>query len=235
MSAASQSRPLRADAARNRQLLLDAAAMIFAEHGMQASVAQIARQAGIAKGTVFRHFPTKDDLVAAIVCDQLDYLSAAGTALSDAADPTAALLEFMTSVVELQTRDRSLCQAAVGIFQDNQEIQACADRLTKITEILTERARLQGGIRGDVTGQDVILLLRGVYQAAAPLSDRQPTLWRRFLAVVFEGLRSPAAYPLPLPAPDLFRSPLGDGQSPPGARAPSSLQIRDDRGNSEEP
>ncbi|EIV94599.1 TetR/AcrR family transcriptional regulator [Frankia sp. QA3] len=218
MSAASQSRRLRADAARNRRLLLDAAAVVFAEHGTQASITQIAGQAGVAKGTVFRHFPTKDDLVAAIVCDQLDYLSAAGTALSEAADPTAALLEFMTSVVELQTHDRSLCQAAIGIFHDNLEIQAAADRLTEITEVLTERAQLQGGIRGDVTGQDVVLLLRGVYQAAAPLSDHQPTLWRRYLAVVFEGLRSPAAHPLPLPAPDLFRSPVGDGHPPPAGR-----------------
>lgn len=205
MSAEPQSRRLRADAIRNRRLLLDAAAEVFAEHGTQASIEQIARRAGVAKGTVFRHFPVKDDLIAAIVCDQLDYLSAAGTALSEDADPTAALLEFMTSVVELQTRDRSVCQAALGIFPDNQEIRAAAGRLTQVTGVLTRRAQLQGGIRDDATGEDVVLLLRGVYQAAAPLYDSQPTLWRRFLAVVFEGLRSPAKRPLPLPAPDLTR------------------------------
>ncbi|CUU59029.1 DNA-binding transcriptional regulator, AcrR family [Parafrankia irregularis] len=207
MSAASEPPGLRADAARNRRLLLDAAATVFAEHGTQASIAQIAQQAGVAKGTVFRHFPTKDDLVAAIICDQLDLLAAVGTRLSEAADPTAALFEFMTTAVDLQSRDRSLCQASGEAFADNRAVQAAADRLTEIAEVLTARAQAQQGIRDDVTGQDVILLLRGIYQAAAPLCDHQPTLWRRYLALVFEGLRSPATQPLPLPAPDLFSSP----------------------------
>ena len=65
-------RPLRADAARNRALLLAAAADEFAERGLDASVADIARRAGVGKGTVFRHFPTKDDLIAAIVLDRIE-------------------------------------------------------------------------------------------------------------------------------------------------------------------
>ncbi|WP_261570930.1 TetR/AcrR family transcriptional regulator [Frankia gtarii] len=88
MTAGTQPRRLRADAARNRRLLLDTAAATFAECGTEVSIAEIARRAGTGKGTVFRHFANKDELIAAIVCDQLDRLSAAGTALLEAVDPT---------------------------------------------------------------------------------------------------------------------------------------------------
>ena len=88
-------RPLRADAARNRALLLAAAADEFAEHGLEASVADIARRAGVGKGTVFRHFPTKDDLIAAIVLDRIEDLRASGERLLTADDPGDALLEFL--------------------------------------------------------------------------------------------------------------------------------------------
>src|SRR4029453_8247703 len=89
-------RALRADAARNRSLLLAAATEEFAAHGMDASVADIARRAGVGKGTVFRHFPTKDDLLAAIVLDRIEGLTAEGRRLHEAADAGAALLEFLT-------------------------------------------------------------------------------------------------------------------------------------------
>lgn len=199
MTAETQPRRLRADAARNRRLLLDAAAATFAEYGTEVSIAEIARRAGIGKGTVFRHFANKDELIAAIFCDQLDRLSAAGTALLEAIDPTSALLEFMTLGVELQSRDRSVCEAGVGGGGDP-GIQAATDRLFRTAEALTERARRQGGIRDDVTGQDIILLLRGAYQAAAPLAHAVPELWRRYLAVIVDGLLSTAAAPLPHPA-----------------------------------
>jgi len=201
MTATSQPRRLRADAARNRKLLLDAAAAAFAEQGTEVSIAEIAQRAGIGKGTVFRHFPAKENLIAAIIRARLDELSEAGAALLDAADPTAALTEFMRLGAELQARDHSVCQAAIGLIHDDAEAQAAADRLTRTAEALTERAQRHGGIRDDVTGQDIILLLRGAYQAAAPLAHAAPELWRRYLAVVIDGLRPAAAQPLPGPVP----------------------------------
>jgi AcrR family transcriptional regulator len=78
----------------NRELLL-AAADEFAERGLDASVADIARRAGVGKGTVFRHFATKDDLISAIVLDRLNALNTVGERLLEAADPGAALLEFL--------------------------------------------------------------------------------------------------------------------------------------------
>ncbi|SNQ51344.1 Transcriptional regulator [Frankia canadensis] len=218
MATAAQPRRLRADAARNRRLLLDTAATAFAEQGIEVSIAEIAQRAGVGKGTVFRHFPTKEDLIAAIVGDQLDYLSDAGDALLESADPTAALIEFMTLGVDLQARDRSVCQIAIGVVHNDPEIKAAADRLGRTATALTERAREHGGIRDDVTGQDVLLLLRGAYQAAAPLAHVAPELGRRYLAVIVAGLR-PATSPLPGPIPgpslsiDTMRTEVEDGDS----------------------
>jgi AcrR family transcriptional regulator len=192
---------LRADAAHNRRALLDAAAATFAEQGMDASIAQIAARAGIGKGTVFRHFATKRQLVAAILGDQLDELAAAGAALLDAADPESALLEFMATGVGMQARDRSFCQAATGVVRSDPEVRAASTRLSEVAEALTDRARRQGTVRGDITGHDIVLLLGAACQAAAPIGDVAPGLWRRYLSVIFDGLRPEAAHPLPHPAP----------------------------------
>jgi AcrR family transcriptional regulator len=201
MTATSPPERLRADAAHNRRALLNAAAATFAEQGMDASIAQIAARAGIGKGTVFRHFATKGQLVAAIFCDQLDELTSIGTALLDAADPAAALSDFMTAGVELQTRDRSFCQAANGVARTDPAVRAASARLSRTAEALTDRARRQGTVRDDVTGADIVLLLGAACQAAAPVAAAAPELWRRYLALIIDGLRPEAAHPLPHPAP----------------------------------
>ncbi|WP_241778866.1 TetR/AcrR family transcriptional regulator [Streptomyces sp. AcH 505] len=196
-----QPRPLRADAVRNRRLLLDAAAGAFAEHGVEASIAQIAARAGVGKGTVFRHFATKEQLVAAILADHLDTFAASSTALLDADDPTAALLEFMTSGVERMSADRSFCQVTTEMVRGEPQVRAASERLARVAEALTDRARRQGAVRDDVTGHDVVVLISAAYQVTAPMQSVDPGLWRRYLALIFDGLRSEAAHPLPHPAP----------------------------------
>src|SRR3982074_532151 len=101
MTNSSAARLPRADAVRNRHLLLSAASEAFAEQGTDVSIAEIAQRAGIGKGTVFRHFATKEDLIAVIMGEMIDSLVTVGLGLSDAADPAAALLQFMTTAIEL--------------------------------------------------------------------------------------------------------------------------------------
>jgi AcrR family transcriptional regulator len=194
-------RPPRSDAVRNRQLLLNAAAEAFAEQGTEVSIAEIAQRAGIGKGTVFRHFATKEELIAAIMGEMLDSLITIGAGLSDAADPAAALLEFMTTGIELLARDRGFCEVVGRPSLQHPDVRAGIDRLCEVVELLTDRARLQGVIRQDVTGQDVVLLLGGVHHTAAPLADDQPQLWRRYLSLVFDGIRAQTTQPLPHPSP----------------------------------
>ncbi|MEV0713481.1 helix-turn-helix domain-containing protein [Asanoa sp. NPDC050611] len=194
-------RPLRADAARNRRSLLAAAADEFAERGLDASVADIARRAGVGKGTVFRHFATKDDLLAAIVIDRIDALDAIGQRLLSAPDAGAALLEFLTAAAhQRQQRDLSFLQEAGDI---SAEVTQTRTRMFDTVEKLVERAREHGAIRTDVTGADVILLMCAPNYVVSYVPNAPPDLWQRYLAIIFDGLRPAAAHPLPYPAPDL--------------------------------
>jgi hypothetical protein len=81
------------------------------------------------------------------------------------------------------------------------------NRLCEAVETLTDRARRQGTIHQDITGQDIVLLLAGVRQTAAPLAETQPQLWRRYLALAFDGIRTQTASPLPHPLPQRLEFP----------------------------
>ncbi|MBM0225603.1 MULTISPECIES: TetR/AcrR family transcriptional regulator [Micromonospora] len=192
-------RPLRADAARNRRLLLAAAADEFAERGLDASVADIARRAGVGKGTVFRHFATKDDLIAAIVLDRIDALNAAGERLLEAADPGAALLEFLTVAAhQRQQRDLSFLQEAGELTEEVTKVRA---QMFHTVHRLVDRAREHGAVRADVTGADVILLMCAPNYVTSYVPGASPDLWQRYLAIIFDGLRPEGAHPLPHPPP----------------------------------
>ncbi|GGP39320.1 TetR/AcrR family transcriptional regulator [Saccharothrix coeruleofusca] len=194
-----RTRPLRADAARNRESLLAAAAEEFAEHGLDASIADIARRAGIGKGTVFRHFPTKDDLLAAIVLDRIGTLNDVGGQLLTAADPGAALLEFLTFAARQQRQfDMSFLQEVGDI---NPEVIAAREEMFRTVGALVDRAREHGAVRDDITGTDVVLLMCAPKHVTSYLSDPPPDLWQRYLAIIFDGLRPQGAHPLPHPSP----------------------------------
>jgi AcrR family transcriptional regulator len=194
-------RPLRADAVRNRRLLLAAAADEFAEHGLDASVADIARRAGIGKGTVFRHFATKDELIAAILIDRMDALSAIGERHLDAVDAGAALHEFLTAAAQ-QRQERDLSFLAEA-SESMQEVTRARDRMMATLDRLVERACERGAVRSDITGTDVFLLMCAPNYIAGYVRDASPDLWRRYLAVIFDGLRPEGARTLPTGPPQL--------------------------------
>src|ERR1700758_2836739 len=111
MEKASAPRPLRADAERNRRRILDAAEAVFGERGLDVGVAEIAEAAGVGRGTLFRNFASKEDLIAAIVADVLGSIGPRGEALLDAPDPTDALFEFLAEIAGRQQMDRALVGA----------------------------------------------------------------------------------------------------------------------------
>ncbi|CAN5648951.1 TetR/AcrR family transcriptional regulator [soil metagenome] len=194
-------RPLRADAARNRELLLAAAEDEFAEHGLFASVADIARRAGVAKGTVFRHFATKEDLIASIVVGHLATLTAVARRLDDSPDPEAALLEFLTVAADHRRQhDLTFLQS---VSQGDSRVTEVRDELFASIALLVDRARESGAIRSDVTATDVFLLMCAPVHVVENLADPAPDLWQRYLAIIFDGLRPEGAHPLPQPAPSL--------------------------------
>ena len=192
-------RPLRADASRNRELLLAAAEEEFAERGPAASVADIARRAGVAKGTVFRHFATKEDLIASIVGEHLVVLANEARRQANSPDPGAALLEFLTvAAAQRQQHDLTFLQS---VSEGDSRVTELRDELFACVERLVDAAREAGAVRSDVTGTDVFLLMCAPIHVVENLSDPPPDLWRRYLAIIFDGLRPQGAHPLPQPAP----------------------------------
>lgn len=192
---------VRADAARNRESLLAAAEQEFAERGLSASVADIARRAGVAKGTVFRHFATKEDLIASIVCAHIATLTKAARRLSDAADPGTALLEFLTIAADQrQQHDLTFLQSA---SESDPRVSVVRDELHSALGTLVGRAHQSGAIRSDVTETDVFLLMCAPVHVVENLAAPKPLLWKRYLAIIFDGLRPEGAHPLPQPAPEL--------------------------------
>lgn len=186
---------------RNRRLLLEAATAAFAEHGVEVSMGEIAQRAGVAKGTVFRHFATKEDLLAAITLQLLDQLIHSANRLLETDDAAEALREFMTAGVEVLVADRAFCEVIGRPSLQHAEVPDAIERLCDAVEALTARAREQGAVRSDITGTDIVLLLGGIHQTAAPLLDAQPQVWRRYLELALDGLCSADARPLPHPPP----------------------------------
>lgn len=187
----------RADTVRNRRLLLQAATAAFAEHGMEASMGEIAQRAGLAKGTVFRHFASKDDLLAAIMLQMLDRLIGAAERLLEADDAAAALGEFMAAGIEELAADRAFCEVIGRPSLQHSGVRTAIGHLCDAAEALTARAREQGTVRSDITGTDIVLLLGGIHQTAAPLLAEQPQAWRRYLELVLDGLRTTNTHTLP--------------------------------------
>ena len=194
-----ETRPLRADAERNRRLLLDAAAQVFAERGLEASTAEIARRAGVGQGTVFRRFPTKDDLVAAIVVDRLEDITAKAEALTAHPPGGGAVLAFMSEFIQVHVRERGLIEAVAGTRAlADPGVQEAHGRLMDELEAMVEADRAVGHVREDLGAFDVMMLSKAVAAACDPLVSM--TGWKRYLAVVAAGLR-PAADKLPGRAP----------------------------------
>jgi len=198
-------RPPRADAARNRELILAAAEVEFATRGASAAVADITRRAGVAKGTFFRHFATKDDLITAVVEPHMVALVTVAEERLIADDPGAALLEFLT--VAAARRQQQDISFLFRVDVAPPAVVELVDRFYGALSGLVERARTSGAVRADVTTADVMLLMCAPIHVVEYLPDAEPELWRRYLAIIFDGLRPQGAHPLPRPAPSLPERP----------------------------
>jgi AcrR family transcriptional regulator len=194
-----ETRPLRADAERNRKRLLDAAAAVFAERGLEASTAEIARRAGVGQGTVFRRFPSKDDLVAAIVVDRLHEITDTARWLLADPPPEGAVLAFMAQLASIHVRDRGLIEAVNGTraLADPAVHDAHGD-LMDVLEDVVRTDREAGLVREDLGAFDVMALGKAVASACEP--GIVTASWKRYLAVVAAGLK-PSDEKLPGKAP----------------------------------
>lgn len=188
---AETTKPLRADAERNRRLLLDAAAAAFAEHGLDVGVGEIARRAGVGRGTVFRRFPTKEHLIAAVVVDRMHQASSRGRELLNDPDPGAAVFELLTAMVDAAQSDRALFEAVADTFLANEDIRDAQTDLLEVLDQLLRRAQAAGAVRDDVGALDLLMMFKAVCQAARPFNDAD--IAARQLELVRAALRPVAA------------------------------------------
>jgi AcrR family transcriptional regulator len=215
-----QPRRQRADAERNRRALLDAAVQVFGERGLDATVAEIARRRR-GQGTAFRHFPTKEQLIAATVRDMLDRITATALEQLQEPDPLLALRTLLHSGSQLMVSNQGFKSAtANSLVHEHPDVVAASEQLLEVAALLLARAQDAGAIRADVTPEDIPLLLCAVSATDIASRERQPALWERYFEIVFSGIctDSSAAPPATLaasaPTPEELRQ-LKTPPSPP--------------------
>ena len=193
MTAPAAPRALRVDAQRNRDRVLAAAGELFGEYGAKASLEEIAGRAEVGVGTVYRHFPTKEDLIDAVVTEmQRVVFEAVDAALADP-DPASALKTFLVTVTDLHARWRLLAED----MSNHVNGTADKDRFRAAVSDIVQRAQDAGAIRPDIGPSDVVILIAGIAHAASLTVEADPTLRHRYLTIVLDGLQPNDATPLP--------------------------------------
>jgi AcrR family transcriptional regulator len=192
-------RPLRADAARNRARVLDAARTAFAEAGLDVGVEEIARRAGVGKGTLYRRFPTKEALVRAIFEDILDEVERRVAESETVADASEAFASYLRGAAEMQASNQGFYDvvahrlgAAALTDEQRERVLAAAARPLR-------RAQKAGAVRADLVPEDMQMILRmvGATTRPAPDGSSMDPHWPRYLGLLLDALRPEAATPLP--------------------------------------
>ncbi|MGI8729465.1 MAG: TetR/AcrR family transcriptional regulator [Solirubrobacteraceae bacterium] len=184
-------KPLRADARRNRQKVLAAASEAFAEVGLDAQVEDIARRASVGVGTVYRHFPTKEVLVIALAEQHFERLADfLEEACAADAEPWEALAAAIWRCAETTAGDVALCEILGGHPSAVQAAAVDHGRKEVAVEALIERARAQGTIRDDATANDIGAIMCGFGHIAAARRAGGEQDWRRYLTIALDGLRA---------------------------------------------
>src|SRR3954470_8106996 len=184
---------LRADAERNRTAIVDAARAVFAEQGVDAPLDEIAKRAGTGNATLYRRFPTRGDLVAAVFADRMaEHLHAVEAGLADE-DPWRGFTSYIETVAAMQARDRGIADLVTMDVSSAPEIEELRARAYDGLVRLVARAHEAGVLRADFTDQDVVLLLManaGLIERAHGITEEASA---RLIALLLDGLRAQAA------------------------------------------
>ncbi len=205
--------PLRSDAERNRGRIVAAARTVFEHDGLGASMASVAREAGVGIATLFRHFRAKEDLIAAVFADRMDaYVTAVDDAL-DAPDPWAGFTGFIEAICAMQAADRGFADVLTTTFPASEALEERRAAAYQGFLELVARAKGSGQLREDFTTQDLVLLLVANAGVVTFAGDTAPSAWRRLVALLIQSFKAPARGPLPdAPADDaLYKAMLRAG------------------------
>jgi len=186
-------RPMRADAVKNRRRILEVAEAVFATEGVSVPIDTVAERAGVGVGTLYRHFPTKETLFEAIVMLRLQELIDSATAHSADADPADALFAFLREFARQASAKRDLFEALNSAgFDIKSQCSEMVEQMKRCIEHLRQRAVDSGAVRSDVSTEEMIGLLSGACQAVSHGSPGDLDV-QRMVEVVFDGLRTPAS------------------------------------------
>jgi len=179
-------RPMRADARRNRALLVDAAESLFAAKGNALSTEDVARAAGVGIGTLFRHFPTKEALLEALYHHRLEHTAELARNLADADDPGKAFFTFLTEAVNGAGTKIALADALAEAGVDVQARPASLGLGAALGTLLT-RAQRAGAVRPDIGLPELTAVLVGASRAAQHTAA--PAVRAHAVTVILDGLR----------------------------------------------
>src|ERR1700722_17528887 len=216
-------RPLRRDAERNRQRILAAAAEVFTERGLDATLDEVARAAGVGIGTVYRRFPDKEALVSELFRDRIDALVTVAEEACADTDPWHGLVTSLEFAATAMAGDLGLRQLMMFATYDRDQVCYARDRMRPVISRLVERAQASGDLRADFQATDVKMIAFMLASIAEYAASANPEVWRRYLTMIVDGLRPARAggTELPVPAPtagDLADLMTARGQRPPPRR-----------------
>jgi AcrR family transcriptional regulator len=197
-------RPLRRDAERNRQRILEAASEVFTERGLDVSLDEVARHAGVGVGTVYRRFRTKEDLVEALFVDRIEAVAALAEEATQVPDPWSGLAGFMEEAATMLARDHGLRQMMMFATYGGDKCWYARQRNQPLVTRLVERAQAAGQVRSDLRPTDIPFILFVLTDAAQFARQVSPEIWRRYLTLVLDGLRPERAGVTPLPVPAML-------------------------------
>jgi AcrR family transcriptional regulator len=181
--------PLRADAERNRQRLLAAAKDLFATRGLDVTLDDVARHAGVGTGTAYRRFPNKDALIDALMVDRIGELGKLAEECLEDPDPWAGLAGYFERALALQAADRGLKDVLFSSGRGRERSNQARRQIAPVVTKLVQRAVESGAVRGDISTSDVPLINFMLNTIVDFGRDISPDLYKRYLAIVLDGLR----------------------------------------------
>jgi AcrR family transcriptional regulator len=195
---------LRSDARRNRERLVASARELLARDGVEVSVEEITHHAGVGMGTLYRHFPTKDDLIDAVLEESFAEIVAAAEEGANAEDAWEGFVSFIERTLALHVANRGLKDVVASREHGAARADAMRLRLRPFVKQMIERAQEQGALRADFVPADLPLVFWSAGRVVEKTSNVARDSWRRYLGFLLDGLRASAA--TPLPAPPLTRA-----------------------------
>jgi AcrR family transcriptional regulator len=190
---------LRADAERNRARIVAAAREVFAERGLDVSLDEIARRAGVGVATLYRRFPTRADLIGGAFENKMAaYADFVADALADP-DPWTGFRRYLERVCAMQAEDRGFTDVLTMTFSTAKRFEAERARAYEGFVELIDRAKAAGRLRADFVPEDLIMLLMANAGVIAATGDAAPDTWRRLVAYLIQAFAADAAEPLPDP------------------------------------